>query len=107
MLIRWLNYHLLHDSLAGIQQSISNINQRLNHIMSALSDLTDAVTDLTTASNNYTAAVAAEIAAIQAANQSGANDADIEASVSNLKALTDSFNTATAAAQAAGPAPQP
>ena len=102
-LFRWIDAQRLHDALASLQASVSNLHHRIDKIMAAIDDLSAAVTDLTTASTAYTAAVAAEIAAIQAANQSGANDTAIEASVANLKALTDTFNTATAAAQAAVP----
>lgn len=89
--------------LRRIEAKLDYLSSQGSNIMSALDDLNTAVTDLTTASNAYTAAVATEIAAIQAANQSGANDAAIEASVANLKVLTDSFNTAAAAATAAVP----
>ncbi len=92
------------NRLRHLEFLIFNMEAR---IMAAIDDLTTAVTDLTTASTNYTAAVAAEIAAIQAANQSGAQDAAIETSVANIKALTDTFNAATAAAQAAVPPAPP
>lgn len=100
-LFRWIDAQRLQDTLVSIQTSLTNINRRLISMATSIDDLNAAVTDLTTASANYTAAVSAEIAAIQAANQSGANDAAIETSAANIKALTDSFNTATAAAQAA------
>lgn len=85
---------------ASLESLILNMEAK---IMAAIDDLASAVTDLTTASTNYTTAVAAEIAAIQAANQSGSQDAAIETSVANLKALTDTFNAATASAQSAVP----
>ncbi len=100
-----IDYKLVHDALASLQQSLLNVNQRLTHMANSIDDLNSAVADLTTAVNDYTTAVAAEIAAIQAANNSGANDAAIEAAVANVKALTDALKADTAAAQPPTPVP--
>lgn len=89
----------LHDTLASIQASLTNLHRRLDFMAQSIDDLNAAVAGLTTAISGYTAAVATEIAAIEAANQSGANDADIETAVGNIKALTDTVTAATAAAQ--------
>ncbi len=101
-----IDYKLVSDALESVQQSLTNLHlqyhtleQKVDTMSKAIDDLNLAVTDITTAVNDYATAVAAEIAAIQAANQSGDQNDAIEAAVTNLKALTDTLKADTAAAQ--------
>jgi predicted nucleic acid-binding Zn-ribbon protein len=100
-----IEYKLVNDAMASVQQSLLNINQRLTKMANSIDDLNAAVANISTAVADYTAAVSAEIAAIQAANQSGSNDAAIEAAVTNLKSLTATLKSDTAAAQPPTPVP--